>query len=390
MNSQPFKITAFVSGGHEAAPRLLVGMERAAAAFPDVKLSAVLIPKDIGGAMPPLPESDGAVLCVSPGVAWAQHVADRYERLVSCGNGWARPGVPVANTDSSGVWEDAAVYYSSLNLPSVALLIAKRRPEKEFILIDEGLRKRCGILKMGYSSYFHYDENPCDWEQRFQADQRVIEFIRNLPRPCGIIATDDHLASEVIAIAARLGIPVPDSLSVIGRGDYMRCVQTVPTISTYPVPVEELGMHGFRLMYGWLKTGVKPESQILVVRPSLIPRQSTAVRVKLGWCMGHALEVIERKHGIGVSVKELADELRMPTRQFIELYRSRYGLRPSDAIRKAKISRMAYLIQSTRMTIAEMAGECGFDDPAGFCKFFKRETGMTPSEYRKGSQKKLA
>lgn len=42
------------------------------------------------------------------------------------------------------------------------------------------------------------------------------------------------------------------------------------------------------------------------------------------------------------------------------------------------------LLSSTKFTVGEIATKLGFSDAAGFCKFFKRNAGQTPLNYRKG------
>lgn len=42
------------------------------------------------------------------------------------------------------------------------------------------------------------------------------------------------------------------------------------------------------------------------------------------------------------------------------------------------------LLSSTKSTVGEIASKLGFSDAAAFCKFFKRNAGQTPLNYRKG------
>ncbi len=42
------------------------------------------------------------------------------------------------------------------------------------------------------------------------------------------------------------------------------------------------------------------------------------------------------------------------------------------------------LLSSTKSTVGDIASQLGFSDAAGFCKFFKRNMGQTPLNYRKG------
>ncbi|OEU97266.1 hypothetical protein AN217_04555 [Streptomyces qinglanensis] len=43
------------------------------------------------------------------------------------------------------------------------------------------------------------------------------------------------------------------------------------------------------------------------------------------------------------------------------------------------------LLAGTAMTVRQVAHEVGFADPAYFCRFFRRETGASPGEFRRES-----
>ena len=44
-------------------------------------------------------------------------------------------------------------------------------------------------------------------------------YLRAIPKPCGILAANDEIAALVIAIALKLGLSVPDDVSVVGIDD---------------------------------------------------------------------------------------------------------------------------------------------------------------------------
>jgi AraC family transcriptional regulator len=55
---------------------------------------------------------------------------------------------------------------------------------------------------------------------------------------------------------------------------------------------------------------------------------------------------------------------------------------PGEMLRAHRIRRAASLLRAPRARIAEVAAATGFADQAQFTKCFKRETGMTPGQYR--------
>ena len=58
------------------------------------------------------------------------------------------------------------------------------------------------------------------------------------------------------------------------------------------------------------------------------------------------------------------------------------GMSPIDFVLEMRIKRAAQLIQTGEYNIAEVAFQSGFSDPKYFSKSFKKQMGMTPSEYK--------
>lgn len=55
---------------------------------------------------------------------------------------------------------------------------------------------------------------------------------------------------------------------------------------------------------------------------------------------------------------------------------------PVDFVRHIRLLRAQKLINDTDQSLTQIAYSVGFSDPKYFSKVFKREMGVTPSEYR--------
>ena len=58
------------------------------------------------------------------------------------------------------------------------------------------------------------------------------------------------------------------------------------------------------------------------------------------------------------------------------------GMTPVDFVRHIRLLRAQKLINDTDQSLTQIAYSVGFSDPKYFSKVFKREMGVTPSEYR--------
>lgn len=68
---------------------------------------------------------------------------------------------------------------------------------------------------------------------------------------------------------------------------------------------------------------------------------------------------------------------------FRRIFTNCYGLSPINYINRLKLSRAKEILLQTTYKIDTVAQMSGFNDIYWFCRFFKKETGLTPSEYRK-------
>lgn len=84
------------------------------------------------------------------------------------------------------------------------------------------------------------------------------------------------------------------------------------------------------------------------------------------------------------SVESYATELGISPRHFISSIRQITGKTPLQIIHEKMISEAKRLLFFTPLSVKEISNELNFSDTSNFSKFFKRETGYTPLEYREG------
>lgn len=77
-----------------------------------------------------------------------------------------------------------------------------------------------------------------------------------------------------------------------------------------------------------------------------------------------------------------ARQLCLSSHYLSPLIRQASGESPSTWITKAIISEAKVLLKQTDKTVLQISEELGFPNAPFFCRYFKRETGTTPSEYR--------
>lgn len=85
------------------------------------------------------------------------------------------------------------------------------------------------------------------------------------------------------------------------------------------------------------------------------------------------------------TVTMIASELHMSPRYLSDLLRQETGKTAMDLIQLSLISEAKNLLHGTNQTIAEIAYSLGFENPPYFSRLFKKQTGLTPNQFKKGS-----
>ncbi|MFD3716991.1 AraC family transcriptional regulator [Streptomyces sp. NPDC058674] len=88
--------------------------------------------------------------------------------------------------------------------------------------------------------------------------------------------------------------------------------------------------------------------------------------------------------GTESSVASCAKELGVSAGHLHALVKEATGQTPGRLIRRRQTLEAKRLLARTDLTIRQVARDTGFADPAYFCRFFRRETGLTPGDYRAG------
>lgn len=77
-----------------------------------------------------------------------------------------------------------------------------------------------------------------------------------------------------------------------------------------------------------------------------------------------------------------AERLSVTTIYLSRIVKMLSGQTVKNHIDRLLVAEAAYLLMNTDYTVARIAEELNFSNSVGFCKFFSRQKGMSPSEYR--------
>ena len=93
--------------------------------------------------------------------------------------------------------------------------------------------------------------------------------------------------------------------------------------------------------------------------------------------------LVEAHHREHLAVGDYARLLGLTPERLNRLTRGETGQSALDILHARLAREACRRLTYTTAPIAKLALELGFDDPAYFCRFFKRRTGQSPREFRR-------
>ncbi len=91
-----------------------------------------------------------------------------------------------------------------------------------------------------------------------------------------------------------------------------------------------------------------------------------------------------------IHLTDLAGRAELSLHHFARAFKMSAGMTPRAFVEERRIERAKQLINETRHSLADIAVECGFGTQSRLTTTFKRRTGFTPAEYRRGRSRSTA
>ncbi len=135
-------------------------------------------------------------------------------------------------------------------------------------------------------------------------------------------------------------------------------------------------------------TQVEMEARALLIIDRLITRHHGVERAPVvgglaAYVENRAIEYMAANLAKEISLDELAAVANLSPHHFCRAFRQSTGLPPHRYQIKLRIERAKALLADTRMSIADIAAEVGYEDQGQLARLFRREVGASPSRYRR-------
>lgn len=221
---------------------------------------------------------------------------------------------------------------------------------------------------------------PENWKH---AQNRLADWLQNLPAHTGIIAVTDARARHLLQVCEHLDIAVPEKMCVIGidNEELTRYLSRV-ALSSVAQGSRQMGYQAAKLLHKLLKQGDFPVQRILVPPVKVVERRSTDYRSLHDPAVIQAMHFIRYHACKGIKVEQVLDAVGISRSNLEKRFRDETGNTIHGLIHQEKLNRASEFLAASTLSINEISQMCGYPSLQYFYSVFKKEYGITPKEYR--------
>jgi LacI family transcriptional regulator len=215
------------------------------------------------------------------------------------------------------------------------------------------------------------------------AEHSLASWLRSLPKPVGLMASNDIRARQVLSICTDRAISVPDEIAVIGvDNDELLCELSNPSLSSVVPDTATIGYNAAALIERMIG-GAEPPNEAPPVKPlGIVTRRSTDVVAIADADVATAIRFIRERACDGITISDVLSHVQVSRSTLHRRFQSYVGRSAKQEIQRVRVQRAAYLLRTTDCSLAEISELTGFGYAANLSQAFRNDMGRTPGRYR--------
>ncbi|GAB1483080.1 DNA-binding transcriptional regulator [Treponema sp.] len=230
-------------------------------------------------------------------------------------------------------------------------------------------------------------ERPLEWwKERNRESDDFAKWLKGLGAPTALFTCNDIVGLKASETCRRASIAVPGDLAILGVDDEdLLCELADPSLSSIKLDCEGIGTAAAELLAGMLRSATVP--RVLRIAPrDIVERESTRTIASEDELASRAAAWIRANASRGVNVSQLVKAMPASRRSLELRFKAALGLSLGDALKEARLDQSKRLLDSTDLTLDELADACGFGSLQRFHVAFKKREGITPGAWRKAGR----
>ena len=227
-----------------------------------------------------------------------------------------------------------------------------------------------------------------NWIENWEDEQPILlDWLKSLPKPVGLMACNDICGREVLQVCAAAGLRVPDDIAVVGvDNDEMMCELSSPPLSSIALDLDKAGYESAKLLDNLMSGHLDGENVVQVEPVCVVTRQSSDLIVQDDPCVASALRFIKNHAGHTIGVPNVVEQAGVSRRTLERRFFKALGRSIGSEITQCRVERAKRLLLETDLPSHRVAAGAGFGSIKTFNRVFRRAAGVSPQRFRQSSK----
>lgn len=218
-----------------------------------------------------------------------------------------------------------------------------------------------------------------------QASHEVVAaWLKTLPRPCGVFACCDQWAGLLVYYCGTVGARIPEDIALVGvDNDELECEVSSPPITSVAIPWFEAGREVANLVELGLKGAAPPTNPVLIEPIGVVARRSSDLLAIDDAEVAAAVRWIRDNAHRPITVPDIVNAVLVYRQRLERRFRVVLGRTIMEEVRMTRVELARRLLRGSSLSIPEVAQRSGFGSATMLGITFRKETSLTPMEYRR-------
>ncbi len=205
--------------------------------------------------------------------------------------------------------------------------------------------------------------------------------------PVGVYVGSDNVGRIIVQKCRERGWRVPEDVAIVaGWNEPTLCEHPRPSLTSVEMGYERVGYEAARQLHQLMDGAPPPADPVLLPPEGLVVRESTDFYAVEDELVAAALEFISRNSHRRIGQDDVSRAVNAETRTLQLRFRKVLDRPIAAEIRRIRIERAKRELTQSKRLLSDIARDTGFGHPMRMYEVFKRELGVSPSQYRKQRQ----
>lgn len=251
----------------------------------------------------------------------------------------------------------------------------RERIQKFVNYLKESIGAGCSLLPS------HGEATPDDWEDH---QDKLMAWLQSLPKPVGIFATNDQLATRLLDACQRAGISVPEEVAVVGcENETTLCRFASPPLTSVRFDGGAVGYRAAEVLDQMMKGGPGVNPGTILIPPKGIEiRASSDEFVIDDPIVLQAVKLIRQQAFSGMTVAEICAQLGVSRSTLERRMKATLKRGAKAELLRVRFGEVNRLLQNTDLTVEAIAEVTGFTYAHYLQTSYRERYGISPGKFR--------